>query len=153
MWPLGLHTIPHMFVLGTQADVPASPSDPWFFFHHAALDRAALLWLYIDFDARVTTLPQADAYNDMRTLFQCKSPIPKKKSSHGGYTRLLTDCSQRRQRPPWAWTTRSSFLPFLKESEWETSWIRPTEDIAIDMIEHQYSSNFKSVFLLPNSTE
>lgn len=69
------------------------------------------------------------------------------------HTRHLTDCSQRRQRPPSAWTTRSSFLPFLKESEWETSWIRPTEGIAIDMIEHKYSSNFKSVFLLPKSTE
>ena len=65
-WPNGIHPIPHTVVGGLQNDIPASPTDPWFFFHHAALDRAWVVWQSIEWDVRSKALPGVEEYQGER---------------------------------------------------------------------------------------
>lgn len=61
-WPHGIHPIPHTVIGGLQNDIPASPTDPWFFFHHSALDRAWIVWQSIEWDVRKKALPDVSEY-------------------------------------------------------------------------------------------
>ncbi|USW54603.1 Putative tyrosinase copper-binding domain, di-copper centre-containing domain superfamily [Septoria linicola] len=65
-WPVGIHPIPHIFVGGTNSDVPGAPGDPWFMCHHTMLDRVWAIWQSIDLEVRTTQLAKADSYADLR---------------------------------------------------------------------------------------
>lgn len=41
---VGLHSMPHAFMGGLQANIPASAGDCWFFLHHCMLDRMWSFW-------------------------------------------------------------------------------------------------------------
>jgi tyrosinase len=41
---MGVHTAGHFTVAGTASDFLASPIDPYFYFHHSAIDRAWFTW-------------------------------------------------------------------------------------------------------------
>lgn len=65
-WPNGIHPIPHSVVGGLQNDIPSSSTDPWFFLHHAALDRAWAIWQSIDFEKRKDATGIAEDYTRIR---------------------------------------------------------------------------------------
>ncbi|USW58517.1 Putative tyrosinase copper-binding domain, di-copper centre-containing domain superfamily [Septoria linicola] len=65
-WPGGLHPTPHTAVGGAQDDIPGSPCDPWFYTHHAGLDRVWAIWQSIDYDLRTFALPPPEPYNRER---------------------------------------------------------------------------------------
>ncbi|CAK1364055.1 unnamed protein product [Cercospora beticola] len=69
-WPVGVHQLPHVFMGGTNADVPSAASDPWFPCHHAALDFIWILWQSIDLDNRTLALGKAESYADLRKRSQ-----------------------------------------------------------------------------------
>lgn len=72
-WPNGCHPIPHTLIGGLQGDIPASPSDCWFWFHHANLDRFWLFWASIDWWNRWNKIGTAEAYANLRNKRQCES--------------------------------------------------------------------------------
>ena len=61
-----VHNAPHLFMGGTQIDVTFSAQDPWFFFHHAMVDFLFAVWQSVDLDKRITTLPDARIFDEMR---------------------------------------------------------------------------------------
>lgn len=92
-WPVGVHQLPHVFMGGTNADVPSAASDPWFPCHHAALDFIWILWQSIDLDNRTLALGKAESYADLRKRSQGKSACPDVKKYAA-----MADSAQRRQR-------------------------------------------------------
>lgn len=60
------HNAPHLFMGGTQIEVPFSSQDPWFFFHHGMVEFVFAVWQSVDYDTRTTTLPDPEIFNDIR---------------------------------------------------------------------------------------
>ncbi|CAK3791077.1 Di-copper centre-containing [Lecanosticta acicola] len=65
-WPNGIHPIPHTVIGGLQNDIPASPSDPFFFFHHAHIDRVWSLWQSRDEATRRNATARPEDYSGTR---------------------------------------------------------------------------------------
>lgn len=65
-----LHSSGHVCVGGLQDDLWASPQDPYFFFHHAQMDRLWSLWQGLDQGARTLEV------SDTLTIQNCKSGSP-----------------------------------------------------------------------------
>lgn len=77
--PDGLHVNPHSYIGGLQNNIYLSSQDPWFFLHHAMIDRVWAIWQSADFDRRGLALDASTNF-DSRKRLNCKLPstlVPK----------------------------------------------------------------------------
>lgn len=62
------HAYGHNGIGGVMADVSASPSDPFFYMHHAFIDHAFRIWQNADASSRTTSINGVDHNGNALTM-------------------------------------------------------------------------------------
>ncbi|CZT23254.1 uncharacterized protein RCC_08965 [Ramularia collo-cygni] len=66
--PDGLHPQPHTWVGGLQNNIYLAAQDPWFFLHHAMIDRVWVMWQMGDWEGRKGALDAGSWFVDRERL-------------------------------------------------------------------------------------